>query len=92
MWCRLNLEFPFHDSTLGERDLAWYAILKKIETAQNDRKSVNRGLLNWNLPEFPELSIRGAGQEDHSSGNENEHGRGPRTLRGQRFLAAILAG
>ena len=29
---------------------------------------MNRGLLNWNLPE---LSIRGAGQEDRSSGNEN---------------------
>ena len=70
MWCRLNLEFPFHDSTPRVRDLAWSAILKKIETAQNDRKSVNRGLLNWNLPE-PELSIRGAGQEDRSSGNEN---------------------
>ena len=33
---------------------------------------MNRGLLNWNLPELlPELSIRGAGQEDRSSGNEN---------------------
>ena len=29
---------------------------------------MNRGLSNWNLPE---LSIRGAGQEDRSSGNEN---------------------
>ena len=29
---------------------------------------MNRGLLNWNLPE---LSIGGTGQEDHSSGNEN---------------------
>lgn len=29
MWCRLNLEFPFHDSTPRVRDLAWSAILKK---------------------------------------------------------------
>ena len=30
MWCRLNLEFPFHDSTPRVRDLPWSNILKKI--------------------------------------------------------------
>ena len=30
MWCRLNLEFPFHDSTPRVRDLPWSTILKKI--------------------------------------------------------------
>ena len=34
---------------------------KNPETAQNDRKSANRGLENWNRPE---VSIRGADQKD----------------------------
>ena len=34
---------------------------KNPETAQNDRKSANRGLENWNRPED---SIRGADQKD----------------------------
>ena len=42
----------------------------RLETAQNDRKSVNRGLSDWN---WPRLTIRGAGQKDRSSGNENGH-------------------
>ena len=71
-----------------EINLAWSAILKKNQDYAERPKSANCGLLNWNQPE---LSIRGAGQEDRSSGNENVCSSIIRTVVGGDWCVSVTA-